>query len=385
MPDKRKKVCIVATVPFPLLVFMSPHITMLSRQYEVTLIASGVDNEFSSLLGEHVKFINVDLKRKISLLSDFYGLCRLYGIFNRERFDVVHSIMPKTGLLAMLAAFFAGVPLRIHTFTGQVWANKAGFYRWGLKLLDKLIVVCSTNVFTDSFSQREFLIEENIVEEDKISVLANGSICGVDINRFKPDSNVRHQLRSELDIPDHAIVYLFLGRLNKDKGILDLANAFAGMAEKVPNAHLLVVGPDESGMNKDLELILNKCQNQFHRVGFTTRPEDYMACADIFCLPSYREGFGSAVIEAASAGLPSVASNIYGLVDAIKSGETGILHRPGNVEEIKNGLLTLTNNNEMRERMSNRAIAYAHDYFSTDVVVNAMRDYYDAMLLNSTI
>jgi len=364
---------------------MKPHISMLASKYHLTLITNGMNVDLSSLLNDNVCVVHVGVERKISLWKDFSALLQLHRIFNREHFDVVHSIMPKSGLLAMLAAFFARVPFRIHTFTGQVWANKTGFLRQVLRFLDKLLAKCATSLLADSSSQRKFLIQESVVDESKISVLGNGSICGVDTKRFKMDSGVRHRLRLELHIPDNAIVYLFLGRLNKDKGIQDLANAFASMAEDVPNAHLLVVGPDEGGMDKDLELILNKCQNRFHRVGFTTRPEDYMACADIFCLPSYREGFGSAVIEAAAAGLPSVASNIYGLVDAIKAGETGILHKPGCVEEIKNGLLTLTNNTEMRKRMSNQAIAYAHDYFSTEVVVNAMRDYYDTMLLNSTI
>lgn len=71
------------------------------------------------------------------------SLFHLYRIFRKEQFDVVHSLMPKTGLLAMLAAFFVGVPHRIHTFTGQVWANKEGLARWGLKILDKIIAKCA--------------------------------------------------------------------------------------------------------------------------------------------------------------------------------------------------------------------------------------------------
>ncbi len=134
-------------------------------------------------------------------------------------------------------------------------------------------------------------------------------------------------------------------------------------------------------MDLTLQLILEKCADQFHRIGFTDKPEDYMACADIFCLPSYREGFGSVIIEAAAVGVPAVASNIYGLVDAIKDGETGILHQPKNIEEIKLALLTLSNNDDMREKMSKQAMTRAHDFFTTDIVVTAMCQYY-ANLLN---
>lgn len=383
MQTKRKKICIVATVPFPLTMFMKPHIAMLAEQYDVTLIANGAEQDFSSLLNENVRFIYVRIERKISLWRDMVALLQLYRIFRKEHFDVVHSLMPKTALLAMLAAFFFGVPYRIHTFTGQVWANKVGMARWGLKMLDKLIASCATGLLADSFSQRQYLISQYIVEKEKIVVLGNGSVCGVDVERFKPNLAVRHQIRTNLGIADNAIVYLFLGRLNKDKGIKDLAHAFAELAGNMPHAHLLVVGPDEGGMDMMLQLILAERSKQFHRVGFTNKPEDYMACADIFCLPSYREGFGSVLIEAAAVGVPAVASRIYGITDAVVDGETGILHQPKNIEELKVALLTLTNDASLREKMSKQAMARAYDFFSTDILVQAMRQYYQNLLSNS--
>ncbi len=357
---------------------------MLAEHYDVTLITNGAKQDFSSLLNENVHFINVDIARKISLLNDMAALFQLYRVFRKEHFEVVHSIMPKSGLLAMLAAFVAGVPYRIHTFTGQVWANKVGFPRWGLKMLDKLIATCATGLLTDSFTQRLFLIEQHVVDQQKIVVLGNGSICGVDAERFKANLIVRNQIRSSLGIPEKGIVYLFLGRLNNDKGILDLAHAFADLAGSMPNAYLLVVGPDEEGMDIKLRSILQNCSNKFHRIDFTNRPEDYMASADIFCLPSYREGFGSVIIEAAAVGLPAVASNIYGIQDAVKDGETGMLHQPKNIEAIKQALMTLSNDDVMRGKMSKQAMERAHDFFARDVVVSAMRNYYQSKL-NLTI
>ncbi|MDP1523957.1 MAG: glycosyltransferase, partial [Methylotenera sp.] len=149
MQNNRKKICIVATVPYALVMFMKPHIAMLAEQYDVTLIANGVEQDFSTLLNENVRFVPVNIARKISLWRDVVSLFQLYRIFRKEQFDVVHSLMPKTGLLAMFAAFFVGVPHRIHTFTGQVWANKEGLARWGLKTLDKLIAKCATDLLTD--------------------------------------------------------------------------------------------------------------------------------------------------------------------------------------------------------------------------------------------
>jgi len=360
---------------------MKPHIAMLAEEYDVTLLTNGLEQDVASfLLNKNVRFVAVNMRRKISLWSDMVTLLQLYRIFRKERYEVVHSITPKAGLLAMLAAFSTRVPHRIHTFTGQVWANKVGAARFGLKIFDKLVAKCSTGLLTDSVSQRQFLIAEDVVDKEKIVVLGNGSACGVDSKRFKPNLIIRHQIRSNLSIPDSDIVYLFLGRLNKDKGIQDLAHAFAALVVNMPHVHLLVVGPDEGDMDRVLHLILVNCHAQFHRIGFTNKPEDYMACADIFCLPSYREGFGLTLIEAASVGIPAVASRIYGITDAVVDGETGILHQPKNIEEIKHALLTLTNDTNLREQMSKQAMMRAHDFFGTNVVVTEMKHYYQALL-----
>lgn len=378
-----KKICIVATIPFALNVFMKPHIAMLAEQYQVTLVANGSALEVDSMLGANVGFVNINFARKISIWLDLLALIQLYKLFREERFDVIHSLMPKTALLAMVAAFLAGVPNRIHTFTGQVWANKSGVARWVLKFFDKGIAFFATHLLADSFTQRQFLIEQNIVNENKITVLGNGSVCGVNVGRFKPNSAMRNEMREKLGIPDNAIVYLYLGRLNKDKGIQDLAQAFKSIANINPLVHLLVVGPDEGGMEVSLASILNECSSQYHRVGITDTPEDYMACADIICLPSYREGFGSVIIEAAAAGVPSVASKIYGLVDAVKEGETGILHRPKDIKGITEALLKLTTDFQLREKMSKQALLRSHDFFAEAIVVNEMHIFYQKLLNES--
>ena len=380
MTNKRKKICIVATIPMSINVSMKPHVDMLSELYEVTLIANGKAQDFSALFGEHICAIPVNISRSVSLMQDLFALLRLFKIFKGEQFDAVHSITPKAGLLAMLAALAAGVPVRIHTFTGQVWANKSGVVRWGLKALDKLIAKCATGLLTDSFSQRLFLINEKIVQSDRILVLGNGSVCGVDVDRFKPNLVKRLQIRSELSMPEDGIVCLYLGRLNPDKGVQDLAAAFASFAANTPHAHLMVVGPDEGGMSEVLQSVLRNCSDQYHRIGFTNKPEDYMAAADIFCLPSYREGFGSVLIEAAAAGVPALASNIYGITDAVVNGRTGMLHEPKNVVQIAEILQKMINDNVLRQNMSVQAIARVKELFATQVLVDAMRNYYSSLL-----
>ena len=374
-----KKICIIATVPYALDVFMKPHIAMLSKYYDVVLITNGLEQGVTSMLGKHVRSINVNFSRKVSLWQDVMTLFQLYQIFREERFDLVHSLMPKTGLLAMVSALAAGVPVRIHTFTGQVWANKKGFSRWALKNLDRLIATCASGLLADSFSQRQYLIDHHVANKNKITVLGNGSICGVDLKRFKADEGMRTQIRTTLGILNDDVVYLYLGRLNADKGILDLALAFASLTERLDNIHLVVVGPDESNVSLRLEQVLKTCQPQFHRVDFTDTPERYMACADVFCLPSYREGFGSVIIEAAAAGVPAIASNIYGLADAVENGVTGILHQPKNIGEIKSAMLEMYSQ-DVRVKFSKQAFERTKSLFSSEIVVLAMRNYYQSVL-----
>lgn len=379
----RKKICIVATVPNAINMFMAPHIKMLAKEHEVTIISNAIELDFAEILNEHVKFIAVDFSRKISLWRDLVNLLQLYRIFRKKKFDVVHSIMPKTGLLSMLAAFISRVPIRLHTFTGQVWANKLGLQRFLLKNMDKIIADCATNLLTDGYPQKHFLLEQGVVNESKIRVLAKGSTRGVDIKRFKPNLIVRNNIRKKLGISESAIVFLFLGRLNKDKGILDLASAFSSVAKNMPNVYLILVGTDEEGISKSIKLILSECLNQYRRVDFTNKPEELLASADIFCLPSYREGFPSVILEAAAVGMPSIATNIYGVTDAVVDGVTGILHKPGNIDELKTALLTLANDFTLREKMSKAATERVRKYFLTDILVNEMSIYYKNLFANS--
>lgn len=375
-----KRICFVAASPLTLRVFMRNHMLRLSSLYEVTAVANFTDNDLLVDRLPDVRLVSIPIIRKISLISDIRAFFALLQFFRRERFDCVHSLTPKAGLLTMLAAKLSHIPNRIHTFTGQVWSNKTGIKRFCLKMLDKCIAVFATELLADSRSQVQFLVGQDVAAAGKINVLGNGSVCGVDIKRFRPNLNLRIKVRTILAIPNDSIVYLYLGRINKDKGICDLAKAFSDIAKSNPHFHLLVVGPDEGGLDNILQSTLSEQSSQFHRIGFTETPEDYLVCADILCLPSYREGFGSVIIEAAAAGIPAIASNIYGLVDAVENGITGILHEPKNIRDISVALLTLAENDDLRMRMSKQAMARARELFDENIVVTAMLKYYQKLL-----
>ena len=369
-----KKICFVLTAEFAVIAFLLGHLRALSEFYEVTVIVNTNNLNLLEDRGVKAKVIPLAIARNVNLVSDFICLIQLIKIFRQQKFSAVHSVTPKAGLLAMLAAWIARVPLRIHTFTGQVWATKVGVKRFLLKQMDCLIAFLTTHNIVDSTSQRQFLIDEKVMSSTKAIVFAKGSISGVDIARFKPNKQVRNSLRQQLNIPNEGTIFLFIGRLTIDKGLLDLAHAFKYL--NAVSAYLLFVGPDEQSLQAELISIVGKDSQNVQLVGHTNTPETYMAAADVLCLPSYREGFGSVVIEAAAVGIPAIASRIYGLTDAVVEGKTGLLHEPYDVNAIKSCMEKMMHNQTLRFNLGKQAQARAVKDFDSKLITQAWVDFY---------
>lgn len=358
--------------------FLQQPIRRLSEVYDVHVALNLSPGESLSGLDEVVTVWPVAIERKITPWRDLMALWRLFRLFRRHRFRLVHSVTPKAGLLAMLAAFLAGVDIRIHTFTGQVWATRRGIARRVLKGMDRLIALLGTYALVDSASQRQFLLDEGVLGVSRSGVLAEGSISGVDTAQFRPDAEARKRVRGGLGIAEADTVFLFLGRLNRDKGVLDLAAAFAGMHDE--SAHLLVVGPDEENIGQRMLELLGPHAGKAHFVGFASRPEEYMAAADVLCLPSYREGFGSVIIEAAAVGVPAIGSRIYGVVDAIREGYSGLLFEARDIGGLCAAMKKLSANRELRLQLGVQARERARNVFSSEKLAAAWLEFYRAKL-----
>ena len=375
------KICFVVASPMTAIAFLRPHFEALQPRHSVRLAVNAPEPESLRSRGVTVPVDVVPIERPVRPFRDLRALVALYKLFRLHRFEVVHSVTPKAGLLTALAGLLARVPVRVHIFTGQVWATRTGPSRWFLKALDRLIASSNTHLLVDSGSQRDFLVAEGVVDERRAFVLAHGSIVGVDTKRFRPDPVARERVREALGIRKDGLVVLFLGRLNHDKGIRDLAGAFARLAQRLPQSWLVLVGADEDGMT---DIVQKTCANVMDRVrfvDFTDRPEDYVAAADVFCLPSYREGFGSSVIEAAACGVPAVASRIYGVTDAVEDGVTGLLHPPGDVPTMVAHLERLLSDTSMRREMGRAALRRASARFEQSLVTDALCEFYDTLEL----
>ena len=372
----KRRACFVVASELTLRAFLAPHLRALQEHYDLTVVVNTGNRDLLRDLAVAGTLRPLAIVRPISPWHDVRSLFSLMRLMRAGRFDLVHSMTPKAGLLAMVAAWLTRVPARVHTFTGQVWVTRSGPSRPALKLLDRLMAACATFTLADSASQREFLISERIAPAGKLAVLGEGSVSGVDAGRFHPAPAVRRAMRQRMGISDTDVVHLFVGRLHRDKGVLDLAGAFAALAGERSDVHLLFVGPDEQDLRPAIERICGHHAGRIHFVDFTEAPEEAMAASDVLCLPSYREGFGSVIIEAAACGLPAVASRIYGIVDAVQDGHTGLLHQPADVSVLLNHLRRITEDAALRVTLGEQARRRALRDFPQSSITSALRAFH---------
>ena len=366
-----KKLCFVVSSPATALAFLKGPMEVLAASYELHLIANTIHPQ--ELLEElPIKAVHVfPIERGIRPLHDLRCLIQVIRFFRQGDFDALHSVSPKAGLMAMLGGYFANTPLRTHTFTGQVWANKKGGYRFMLKAIDRLIARCTTRVLVDGKSQRQFLVDEGVVDS-KAEVLGKGSICGVSLARFSPNSSLRVKRRKALGLSENDWAFMFLGRLNKDKGVIDLIHAFSEIDQMEHTASLFLIGHDE----EEIQARFQSVSNKIHFIPFEKKPEELLQACDTFCLPSYREGFGLSVIEASALEKPIICSDAYGLQDTIVKGKTGLRHRVGEVAHLKEQLLWALQHPDKMKAMGKNGRVYVEENFSGQVLLNAWKNFY---------
>ncbi|MDR6671374.1 glycosyltransferase [Rhizobium sp. 1399] len=351
----------------------------LSQEFDITVAG----NEVSQYAHDFPKVSWFDFKiaRRGGLLIDAVALMRLFILCRRLKPDIAHSIMPKSGLLTAIAGSLAGVPVRMHTFTGQVWDTQKGVRRTILKTLDKLVIWLNTICLTDSPSQSRHLYEEGITLKGKpLPVLGQGALVGADLERFDPE-RIRRQsaiTREGLAISQGDFVVAYIARKTRDKGAFDMLEGFANAQRSSPQLKLLFIGPDES--NGELSKLKFEKPELFRGVIELDRVnnhEEYLNISDLLCVPSYREGFGSVVIDAAALGVPSIGSRIKGLVDSISDGETGLLFSPGNVQEIGDLISQMNSRPALLRKLGDEAKSRARKNFSSQVLGTLLKDFYN--------
>jgi glycosyltransferase involved in cell wall biosynthesis len=376
----------ISTVPFFVIAQLSTQIETLGDCGAVVTVISSHGPELMHMNRmKNAAWKVIEIPRSFAPLKDVVAMFQLFRLFRREGIQIAHSTTPKAGILTALAAYLARVPVRVHTFTGQPWVSLSGFKRWVVRGCDRLIGVLNTACYADSGSQRDFLLAQGLLKAGKLSVIGNGSLAGVDVLRFSKDRFPPERcvaVRSSIGIPEHVAVLLFVGRITAEKGVREMMAAYAALKSSGSDAHLVIVGnfDDDGGLPGIITRDEISQHPDTHIVGYTDCPESYMAIADILCLPSYREGFGTVVIEAAAMGVPTVGTRIYGLTDAVDEGQTGLLVAPRNSEVLFAALQILLKDVPMRERMGRLAMQRAHTFFDARTVNSAVVQNYISLM-----
>lgn len=376
-----KKIAFTVADPSSAGVFLYDHFTELVKEYNIHVIANFGTYDISKFKALNIICHNVPIQRKISIWNDLKALCAIRKIYKKEKFDSVHSVTPKAGLLNALAGKFAKIPHRIHIYTGQVWATRKGFMRSLLKFMDKIPAIFNTELLVDGMSQRKFLISEGLLKENNSYVLANGSICGVRLERFNISSEVRKAEREKFGFNEDDVVFIFLGRLNHDKGIGELYEAFDKLVVENPKAKLLLYGYDEEGYEEKAKNYSNIIRDKnFFYPGLTRTPFDALQAGDVFVLPTWREGFGSSVIEAQALSLPVITSDAYGVVDASVPEETGMRCKVNDPEGLRQCMKYYYDNPEIRRQHGINGRKRVEEKFDNKVVTQAWVEFYRKML-----
>ncbi len=373
------KIVRATTVPMSLDIFCRGMLSELSKKYEVVALSSpGVELD-NVAEREGVRAIAVPMARRISLKCDLISLCRLIKAFRKEKPTMVHSMTPKAGLLCMIAARIAKVPVRVHTFTGLVFPTATGLKRRILMASDWLTCACATHIIPEGEGVKSDLLNNGITQKS-LKVLGYGNVRGVNLGFYSRRPEV---MKLAAEIKKDVFTFVFVGRIVRDKGINELCQAMDKLSRTV-QARLILVGNFEDSLDSisdEARGIIEK-NPAIESVGPKYGEEllSYYAASDCFVFPSYREGFPNTVIEAGAMGLPSIVTDINGSREIINHGENGVVIPSKDADALYEAMLDMVNDNASRDRMADNAREMIASRFEQSFVRKCLYDFYDEIL-----
>lgn len=323
----KKKLIIITTIPISL-GFFKGQIPTLKTYFDVEVISSPGDMLKEICEKVKVKGHSISMKREISPLSDFISFLNLIFKFWKIKPDIIHGSTPKAGLLSMIGGRVARVPIRIYYIHGLRYQGSQGLRRKLLISMEKLSCFFATHIFSVSDGVKEVLIKDKITTKT-VNIIGNGSVNGIDGNYFTPSNPDIADLSNKYEIKPIHFVFGFVGRIVADKGIHELVAAFNVIQKKYSFARLLIVGNFEGNLdpiNKETKWEILNNQNIIF-AGFQKDIRPFLKMMSVFIFPSYREGFGVSLMEAAAMKVPAISSDIIGCNEIIKNNYNGLLIR----------------------------------------------------------
>ncbi len=334
----------ITTVPVSLQVLLKGQMQfMKQRGFEVIMISSDGPEVEALKAQEQCMHIAVPFTRKISPFADLACLIKLVRLFRKIRPDIVHTHTPKAGLLGMWAAWITRVPVRLHTIAGLPWVETKGPLKILLKVIEKLTAMPALQLYPNSIVQQDFLKRQHIASR-KLKVLGQGSSNGINTRYFLLNDDIANaaaSLRENEKIKAGAWIWIFVGRLVKDKGIGELLDAFQAVNQQFPDDRLWLLGKEEP----ELDPLENRHRQLLHSGdpvrcwGFQNDIRPYLAASAVLAFPSYREGFPNVPLQAGAMGCMLLLSDINGCNEIVQNGINGMLVPPKNTEQLREAML----------------------------------------------
>ena len=374
----RKKLIVGITAPGSVGLLRGQMRYFNDQGYETYLMSPRNERSEEYCKNEGCTLLEIKIDREISFFNDFITLFQIIKILRKVHPDIVNFGTPKMGLLGSIAAKLVGIKCRIDTCRGLRYEHEKGIKRWVLKKFEWITGRCAHYIICISPSVKEVAVREKLFIEDKCVVINKGSSNGIDsikFNKKNVDENLKQELRLQLGLNNH-FIYGIVGRLIDHKGILELYNAFCRIYEKDNNSRLLVVGLFELSQIADVTLI-DKMKNHDAIVmpGRTDNVPLYLSLMDVFVLPSWREGFGNVLVEAAAMGIPVISTKGTGCRDAVSDGFNGILVKPKDDMELELAMDELKNNANKRLLMGKNGVEWAKN-FDSKIIWEGMNKLY---------
>ncbi|WP_460218943.1 glycosyltransferase family 4 protein [Psychroserpens sp. MEBiC05023] len=328
----------------------------MNRYYEVIGVSGDGDALTEVRQNEGIETYVVEMTRTITPIKDLKATYQLYKFFKKEQPFIVHTHTPKAGTLGMLAAKLAGVPHRLHTIAGLPLLEISGSKRRLLDTVEKFTYSCATQILPNSFGLKDIILQNKYTKASKLKVIGKGSSNGIDTKHYDSaliSEEQRNTLKQELGIKDSDIVFIFIGRIVKDKGINELVKAFDSLSKKVSASKLILVGPKEDHLDPllpETEALITS-NAQILAVGMQKDIRPYVTISDVLTFPSYREGFPNVVLQASCMSLPCIVSDINGCNEVIEHELNGLIIPTKNEIALENAMQFMIDHPEKRLAM----------------------------------
>ena len=376
----------ITTVPMALKVLLRGQMKYMREQGVEVLMVSADGPELEDVKNyEQCRHVLVHMTRAITPVQDLRSLWQLYRLFKKEKPDIVHSHTPKAGLLAMLAGRMAGVKIRIHTIAGLRFVTATGMSRKVMIAMEKLTGRMATQVWPNSQSLYDYVVDNKLVDPKKMSIIGRGSSNGIDLGRFSRAALRPEGLEKtkELIQYDPALFYIVaIGRVVKDKGIAEIASAFSRSYEKDNRLRLVLVGGFEDHLDPlDADTLhLIKTHPGIVLAGWHDDVEYFLALANLFIHASYREGFPNVVLQAGAMECPALVSRIPGCVDIVDHEENGLIFAVQDAEDLLEKLQQALSQPDLMRVRAQRLRKKIEDNFERGYVQARLKERYDELV-----